>query len=176
MISCQILYAQDCGVERWKIKTLSDIDTLKINFQNIKNSSVSEQVSIKRPNIIRNRRDSLETIVYKINCNIVGYKREEGDKDIHVILEDENTEETMVAEIPSHKCQAIKETSRLKLFSDLNKWFVENIGYPTNEFTYLKRHIPVTIVGVGFFDYVHGQIGMASNGREIHPILSIIKR
>ena len=30
--------------------------------------------------------------------------------------------------------------------------------------------------GIGFFDYVHGQVGMAINGRELHPIFSIVKR
>jgi len=82
----------------------------------------------------------------------------------------------MVAEIPSHKCSSIQKTSRKTLFFDLGKWFVENIGYPSNKFVYLKKHIPVTITGLGFFDYVHGQIGMSSNGREIHPVLSISKQ
>ena len=168
--------AQDCGVERWPIKTLSDSDTIKINFSKLVESSVHQQVVLTRPKIVRNKRHESETIIYKINCSIVGFKRESGDKDIHVILEDDETEETMVAEIPSHKCLSVQKTSRTDLFFNLNKWFVENIGYPTNNFIYLKKHIPITITGVGFFDYVHGQIGMAANGREIHPILSITKR
>jgi hypothetical protein len=34
-------------------------------------------------------------------------------------------------------------------------------------------NIPVRISGVGFFDFIHGQTGVAPNGIEIHPILSI---
>src|SRR5260370_37385818 len=32
---------------------------------------------------------------------------------------------------------------------------------------------PVVVTGVGFFDKVHGQMGVAKNGIEIHPILAI---
>jgi hypothetical protein len=33
--------------------------------------------------------------------------------------------------------------------------------------------IPVEVVGVGYFDPAHGQVGRAPNNIEIHPILSI---
>src|SRR5207245_1542802 len=33
--------------------------------------------------------------------------------------------------------------------------------------------IPVQVNGVGFFDYRHGQVGMALNGLELHPVLGI---
>jgi hypothetical protein len=32
---------------------------------------------------------------------------------------------------------------------------------------------PVTIKGVGFWDYIHGQTGVAPNGIEVHPVLDI---
>src|SRR5436853_4123079 len=33
--------------------------------------------------------------------------------------------------------------------------------------------VPVQITGVGFFDFIHGQTGVAPNGIEFHPILDI---
>jgi hypothetical protein len=33
--------------------------------------------------------------------------------------------------------------------------------------------VPAVIVGVGFYDYVHGQTGVAPNGVELHPALQI---
>ena len=38
-----------------------------------------------------------------------------------------------------------------------------------------KKHpnIPVTVTGVGFFDPIHGQEGVALNGVELHPLLSV---
>ncbi len=31
----------------------------------------------------------------------------------------------------------------------------------------------VTVEGVGFFDFLHGQTGVADNGVELHPVLDI---
>jgi hypothetical protein len=33
--------------------------------------------------------------------------------------------------------------------------------------------VPATLTGVGFFDFIHGQTGVAPNGFELHPVLSI---
>jgi hypothetical protein len=33
--------------------------------------------------------------------------------------------------------------------------------------------VPVTVVGVGFFDFIHGQTGVAPNGIELHPVLGM---
>lgn len=165
-------YAQDCGIERWDVKTLSDKDTLKIDFHKIIPSTVHQQVSLTKPQRQSSRLDS-ESTVYSIDCFIIGYARESNDKDIHMIIEDILTDETMVVEIPSKDCSAIQRTSRFQLFADLEEWFFKNIGLPTSSFFYLKKHIPVNITGLGFFDRNHGQIGMADNFREIHPVLSI---
>jgi hypothetical protein len=34
-------------------------------------------------------------------------------------------------------------------------------------------HVPVRVTGVGFFDHLHGQTGVAPNGIELHPLLDI---
>jgi hypothetical protein len=33
--------------------------------------------------------------------------------------------------------------------------------------------IPVRVTGVGFFDFEHGQTGVAPNAIELHPVLDI---
>lgn len=58
----------------------------------------------------------------------------------------------MVIEIPSHECFEVQKTRRYKVFKDLEEWFIKNIGAPASKFVYLKKHIPLTITGVGFFD------------------------
>ena len=32
---------------------------------------------------------------------------------------------------------------------------------------------PVHVTGIGFFDFLHRQDGVAPNGVELHPVLSI---
>jgi hypothetical protein len=162
-----------CGTERWDVKTLSDPDTTKIDFNNIVLSSVHEQVGLKAPNVVKDvPRGKDESIVYKIYCKILGFKAE-SDKDIHIVIEDPNTNATMIAEIPSPDCQGIQGTSRVAQFTDLNQWFIDNIGQPTKKFHNLKETVNVVLTGVGFFDFNHGQTGRADNGREIHPVLTM---
>lgn len=163
--------SQTCGVERWAIKTLSDKDTQKINFKKIIPTTIHEQINLKK-SFSRSGRMNSESIVYSLPCAIVGYKLEE-DQDIHIIIEDTLTEETMVIELISPYCESVKKTSRYNQFKLLSEWFYKNIGVPSHRFVFLKKHIPVTITGVGFFDFCHGQKGMAENCREIHPVLSM---
>ncbi len=172
------IFAQvHCGTERWAIKTLSDPDTLKINFNQVVPSSVHEQIMLVAPDKIKDipRRPD-ESIIYQIKCRILTFKKEggsKGDKDIHVVIEDPETHETMIAEIPDTICEGIQGTSRVEQFANLNQWFSDNIGEPTTKFKNLQDPPTVILTGVGFFDFNHGQKGRANNGREIHPVLSM---
>jgi hypothetical protein len=35
------------------------------------------------------------------------------------------------------------------------------------------RATKATLIGVGFFDRLHGQLGVAPNGIELHPVLDV---
>jgi hypothetical protein len=110
-----------------------------------------------------------ETTVFEIEAYVIEYKKE-SDRDYHVVIEDPVTEETMVVEIVDQDCPDIDNTSRYDLFKEVRDWFTKNF-HPTSTFKTTKKKVKLT--GVGFFDYLHGQRGMAPNGREIHPVLSI---
>jgi len=163
---------QDCGEERWNVKTLSDDDTAFINFDCIIQSTVYDQIKLTTPYNILDSRLVSETPVYSIDCYILEYKEEE-DRDIHVIIQGINTDETMVIEIVNPECSSIKRTSRYNQLKELYEWFTRNIGIPTNSFISLDKPKLATITGIGFWDFLHGQNGMAENGREIHPVLSM---
>jgi hypothetical protein len=52
--------------------------------------------------------------------------------------------------------------------------FIDKVGQPVaGHFTTPPHPIVIEIVGTGFFDRLHGQSGMAPNGLEIHPVLSL---
>ncbi len=163
-----------CGEERWDVKTLSDNDTVLIKFNKVVKTNIHEQASLPKPGKIKRDlpRQSSETEVFSIECYILGFKREK-DMDIHIVIKELNSEETMVAELPSPWCPEIEATSRSKTFQKVNEWFLNNIGKPGERYKTLRKPIPVTITGMGFFDFVHGQKGMAANGREIHPVIKI---
>ncbi len=42
---------------------------------------------------------------------------------------------------------------------------------PTGSFQ--TANVPVTVTGVGFFDFLHGQTGVAPNGIELHAVLDV---
>lgn len=159
-----------CGKERWSIKTLTDRDTAYIDFDNIIETTVSEQCDLPKPSKIKNKpRLKTERTVYELVGYVTDYKIE-NDRDYHVVIEDPDTGETMVVEIVDPDCPDIINTSRYETFKEVRSWFKKHFN-PTSSFK--TKRAKVRLTGVGFFDFIHGQRGMAPNGREIHPVLSI---
>lgn len=165
--------AQDCGGKRWDVKTLSDFDTAYVDFKNVVSTTIHQQINLPKPAGENTFRMQSEDTVYSLTGYVVAYKKQEDDKDIHIVIQDPKTKETMVAEVICSECCSVKKTSRYQQFKEVDEWFTENIGTPKTAFTYPLRPKLVTLTGVGFFDKQHGQKGMALNGREIHPVLSI---
>lgn len=160
-----------CGKERWNIKTLTDKDTVKIDFDKLIKSTVHDQINMDKPKKIKKGMPRLntETTVYEIEAYIIEYK-EEDDRDFHIVIQDPETDETMVVEIVDPECPDIDKTSRYENFKVLREWFTNEFN-PSTKFK--EAHNLVKLVGVGFFDFIHGQRGMTKNGRKIHPVLKM---
>jgi hypothetical protein len=161
-----------CGQERWGIKTLSDPDTTLINFNELKFTTVDEQIHMERPEGRMGERQASETNEYVFDCKLIGYKKEK-DQDFHIVVADVSTGETMVIEIASPECESVKQSGRYEQMKEVHDWFVQNIGMPHSSFYHLPVPIKIRVTGIGYWDFLHGQTGMATNGREIHPVLSI---
>src|SRR6266498_2428037 len=76
-----------CGIGRWKVKTISDADTVKINFESVVLTTIHEQLQIPRERTLKNKRSPNETTVYSITCRLVAF-RKTIDTDIHLIVLD----------------------------------------------------------------------------------------
>ena len=164
-------YSQ-CGKERWDVKTLTDPDTTFIDFDNIISTTIHDQCELPKPSKIKNKpRLKSERTVYELIGYVTSFKLED-DRDYHVVIEDPETEETMVVEILDPDCPGIESTSRYETFKEVRDWF-KKLFKPTSSFK--TKRVKVKLTGVGFFDFIHGQRGMAPNGREIHPVLSMEK-
>lgn len=163
----------DCGVERWAIKCLSDKDTAKINFDSVTCITVDSLTKIPKTSIGKNsERQPSEMLLYKVTAAITDYKKED-DGDIHIVLQDTATGATMIAEMPNPECENIKGTSRAAKYAETRQWLTDHIGNPTTSFKHISFVRMVTVTGVAFFDFAHGQRGLAPNSIELHPILSI---
>ncbi len=113
----------------------------------------------------------LETQVFRVPAVLVGLK-EEDDRDIHLVIADlTDPSQTMIIEIPSSLCSGACASSHVAEFDQARATVVSTLGEPSARFKRVSRRVVVT--GVGFFDFLHGQTGVAPNGIELHPVLHL---
>lgn len=161
-----------CGQERWPVKTLQDPDAKLIIFTPIE-TTVHALREPKPPGNLRainpKVRLAPEKQVYTVHALLIGFKKE-GDSDYHLVLADPvDRKKTMIAEIPALNCASKKYAVQFIAAAKL----IESLGHATPKFKTLVKPVPVTVTGVFFFDFIHGQTGVAPNGAELHPVLKI---
>ena len=151
-----------CGYKRWPVKIMADNDRGKVDLHPVE-TTIAELGNLRRgrgglPQ--SNRLSPTEFKVYRIRGRLLRVRHEK-DSDVHLLLEDpSHPESRMIAEIPAPECAL--GTGHEEAFRRARE---------------VVRNMPldsvVEVVGVGFFDYLHEQRGAASNGIELHPVLSI---
>jgi len=164
-----------CGVERWAVKTGTDRDAHLVDMSVHNQTRIAAMRSWPAPDFLppTTRIDPYELKVWTVDGTLTAYKVEDnpntGDSDYHLVLADESGN-TIIVEIPLPTC--VKEGSP----------FLEAITNAREKFdamfqatgTFQDTDTPVRVSGVGFFDFHHGQRGVAPNAIELHPVLDII--
>jgi hypothetical protein len=163
------LHAQ-CGVERWSVKTGTDPDAGLVNLSSSTNTVIPTMTSWTAPSPIpaNNRVAPYETTQWVLNATLTQYKLET-DSDYHLVLTD-SSGNTMIAEIPSPAC--VGSGSPFLPGIQRSRSEFDAVYAPTGNFQ--PANVPVQIRGVGMFDFLHGQTGVAPNGIEVHPVLDIV--
>jgi hypothetical protein len=158
-----------CGVERWSVKTGTDADAGLINLQSITQTTIASLTSLPAPTTLpaNNRIKPTETTVFQLHATLTEY-RLEPDSDYHLILSD-GSGNTMISEIPSPACVG---SSSILLYSIQHARSEFDAQYTTTS-SFQTANVPVTVTGVGFFDFLHGQTGVAPNGIELHAVLDV---
>jgi hypothetical protein len=140
-----------CGVERWTIKTLQDRPTLLP----AQVTTIHYLVSRPAPSSLPYARLPFERHIFTVTAAVT-LVRPEADGDLHLVLWTGG--DHMIAESPNPSCDA-RATSLYRA-----------------EMTAARQRIRLCarahITGVAFFDFDHGQTGVAPNAIELHPILS----
>jgi len=156
------------GKERWDVKTVTDDGTVHLTTH--KSESVADMVQEPRPDIgMHTPRQPFEENVITIKAKIVFYKHEANDRDIHAVLSDGI--HTMIVEFPDCSCPTMAKSRVIDKATQAKADFLNLMeGQPMNQFF---DGVPVKITGVAFFDFLHHQTGVAPNGIELHPVLSI---
>ena len=152
-----------CGVERWPVKIWADDDSARVDTVPIP-ITIAELVQIPAPlesRPQRNRVGDAEFRTFLVRGRLMAVLPQDDDSDIHVVLRDlEQPNATVVAEIPHPGCTAVERHA--KLFDEARR-----------ALRTVPRNGIVEVLGIGFFDRLHGQRGMFPNGLEIHPVLRL---
>ena len=89
------------------------------------------------------------------------------DGDVHMVLRDEHGH-TMIIEATPPFCTA-PESPWMPQIKAVRKLVDDRIPNAMMGW----RWETVSVAGIGYFDSVHGQLGVAPNGIELHPILAM---
>ena len=146
------------------MKTATDSAASSISLTPV-DTTVAQLVSMS-PTGSGGRHPGAETTLYRLTNVTMNFSKMETDSDYHLVVSDGS--QTMIVEVPFPGCASgspllcnmtksrAAVDSQLRLTSSANH----------SSFT-------VSVVGVGFFDALHGQTGVAPNGIELHPVLGI---
>lgn len=156
-----------CGAERQAVKVGVDAGSAAVDDQPA-DTSVQRLIALPRPRSVppdTRAPGSAELRVWRVAATITAYKLE-ADGDVHVVLSDGTR--TMIAEFPAANCAA---ASRWRSQIDAARAAINRRLRPSVSVKH--AHLRVTVTGVGFFDVLHGQLGVAPNGIELHPVLGV---
>jgi hypothetical protein len=158
-----------CGVERWSVKVGMDPDARLVDQRTAVPTNIVQLRALPAPASppLNSRVRPVETTVWSLDAILLRYKQED-DSDYHLVLADTGGR-TMIAEIPSPACVG-PSSPFLPAMRAVRGAFTAAF-HPTISFQHVNVMVHVT--GVGFFDFKHGQSGVAPNAIELHPILSI---
>lgn len=154
-----------CGTERWDIKTGTDTHAPAINLTPQPNA-IAALVALPAAGAGSNRETPTETTLWQLTNVTLTELKEETDSDYHLVISDGAN--TMIAEIPYPTCAT---GSPWTCFMSRARSEIDSMYTVTSSPQYPAATI--TLRGIGFFDYLHGQNGVAPNAIELHPVLQI---
>ncbi len=157
-----------CGEERWSVKTGSDDDAGSVELTPV-DASVAELVNFPAPGVLpaNHRVIPYERRVYRVTGAALARYKLETDSDYHLVISD--GARTFIAEIPAPDCV---EASSPFAPGIRRARATFDASFTATPF-FQTANTSVSLLGVGFFDFLHGQSGLAPNGFELHPVIAI---
>jgi hypothetical protein len=140
-----------CGAERWTVKTLQD----RPRLLPAKTTTIAFLTSQPAPPSLPPTRLPFERHVYTVTAAVTLVRPEAGG-DFHLVLSD--GPRTMIAESPEAGCN--------------RGAFPARVAQMRAARAALRLCSKARVTGVAFFDFKHGQTGVAPNAIELHPVLA----
>jgi hypothetical protein len=167
MLTCAMqapyqMNASGCGTERWSVKTAQDVDVGMVNLSPVP-TTIGALVVLAPPSPLPGERRfaPVEVTTYRLENVTLTELKKESDSDYHLVLDD-GLGHTMIAEVPVPECAMA--SSLLCLITHARHAADGLVG---------RSGVVVSLVGIGFFDYLHNQTGVAPNAIELHPVLGL---
>ena len=172
--------------ERWSVKTASDTDATDMIAQAPTATTIAELTALPVPAFLPpdGRSDGAEKTVWQLTATLREFGRE-ADGDYHMVIVDANGK-TMIAEIPnpgditslSNFAAQINSArsafdAHFHLKDDIGAPSVQAAAAPARATAFHRAGVTVTLTGLGYFDFAHGQRGVAPNAIELHPVIGI---
>lgn len=164
------------GKERWPVKTGQDVSRNLVAPTPV-TTTVEGLNALPRPAELSQQTGTdqdkricpVECTVYTVEATITSVKLEL-DGDYHMVLQGASGQ-TMVAEIPTPTNVFIGDSPWITKIAAARS----EVYHRIDSGSLMGRNISARarLSGVGFFDFFHGQAGMAPNGLELHPVLGI---
>jgi hypothetical protein len=192
-LASQLAALRDAAVhQRWTVKIAADDYAQALVSQPPTETTIASLVALPVPATPSGdgRSDGAEKTKFQVSATLAGYKLE-SDGDYHLVIKDAQ-DRSMIAEIPnpanfttpSHFADQIAATrtafdNHFGLTETALKAPAPADALTANPLAALVPaplmpvSVGVTIVGLGFFDFSHGQTGVAPNAIEIHPVVAI---
>jgi hypothetical protein len=164
---------QRCGVLRWPVKTMSDADASAVR-RTPQGATISTLRAFPAPKVRPQnaRANAIEETEFGVSGDIIKWGLEP-DSDLHLVLADANdSRQTIVLEVPDPACVTGATTTVQDSIATTRQNVLQALGPPPIGVTALSAPVPVTVTGVGFFDFGHST-GHPPNAFELHPLLSI---
>ena len=162
-----------CGVLRWPVKTMSDPDAGSV-VRSPRGATLATLRAFPAPKVRpqNGRANAIEKTEFGVSGNVIKWGLEP-DSDLHLVLADANNpSQTIVLEVPDTTCVTGAAKEVRDSIAIVRQEVVRALGPPPVGITALNTPVPVTVTGVGFFDFGHST-GHPPNAFELHPVLSI---
>ena len=159
------LAAAACGIERWKVKTGTDASANQIDPTWVPTTVQALRLFPAPPSLPNaDRVGVVERTTYVLDGNITNVRMTD-DSDYHLVISDPASY-TMIVEIPHPDCVGVESPLRSQIVAARQS--IDTALKITTSFRSVS--VPTRISGVGFWDDLHGQLGVAPNGIELHPV------
>jgi len=178
------------GHYRWAVKTASDPAASQIPADSPTATTIAALIQEQVPDALvgagetppgPDRQPGVESTLYSLDVWLVRC-HPETDGDYHLVLSD-GAGNTMIGEIPDpgrvdatspffaqiQNARAAFEARFPQMTSLAQVSVPEGSARPG----LAEINEQVQLSGIGFFDFVHGQDGVAQNGIELHPVIDI---